>query len=74
MTASPVTAPSKPASEDGGSDHGSDGSSVSLISIPSSSDDDLATWEDSRSHVEPERARTGMEYVVLYDDSSEESE
>jgi len=65
---------SLPRTDDATSDNGSDGSSVSLISIPSSDDDDDPTiWEDSRSHVvlpTPDRARAAMEYVVLYDDSS----
>ncbi|KAH7923239.1 hypothetical protein BV22DRAFT_1036572 [Leucogyrophana mollusca] len=49
-------------------DGDSDGSSVSLVSIPSSDDDDSAEWQDSRSHVEP------LEYVVLYDSNSSEEE
>jgi next-to-BRCA1 protein 1 len=61
--------------DDTASDNGSDGSSVSLISIPSSDseDDDPTIWEDSRTHavlLPSARARAGMEYVVLYDDSS----
>jgi next-to-BRCA1 protein 1 len=65
---------SLPRADDSASDNGSDGSSVSLISIPSSEDDDDPTiWEDSRTHavlLPPDRARAGLEYVVLYDDSS----
>jgi len=69
---------SLPQTDDTVSDDGSDGSSVSLISVPSSDDDDdPAIWEDSRSHVvllpPADRARAAMEYVVLYDDSSSSS-
>ncbi|KAH7914718.1 hypothetical protein BJ138DRAFT_999464 [Hygrophoropsis aurantiaca] len=47
----------------------SDGSSVSLVSVPSSADDDdSAIWQESRSQVEP------SEYVVLYDSNSSEEE
>jgi next-to-BRCA1 protein 1 len=73
---SPVTAASRLATDDAASDNGSDASSVSLISVPSSEDDiDQAEWEDSRSHVlVPSPARAGMEYVVLYDESSSDEE
>jgi next-to-BRCA1 protein 1 len=67
ISLSPVTAPSKPASE-----IGSDSDSVSLMSVPSSEDDDEFAWEDSRLHAE--EGRSAMEYVVLYDDSSSEEE
>jgi len=66
---SPVTAPSRPASE---AVRSQSGSSVSLISFVSSADDDTAMWEDSRSHVhtaESDPAAT-TEYVVLYDEVS----
>jgi next-to-BRCA1 protein 1 len=43
--------------------------SASLISIPSSNDDDESAWEDSRSHV---LVSPPVQYVVLYDSSSEE--
>jgi len=75
MIVSPAIA-SLPRTDDATSDNESDGSSVSLISIPSSDDDDddPSIWEDSRSHAAllppPDRARAAMEYVVLYDDSS----
>lgn len=46
-------------------DPGSDISSVSLVSVPTSDDED-AEWQDSRTHSEP------LEYVVLYDSNSEE--
>ncbi|KII93409.1 hypothetical protein PLICRDRAFT_35617 [Plicaturopsis crispa FD-325 SS-3] len=72
---SPVTAPSHPSSAYEGSD---DGSEISVISMPSSSDDeDDAIWEDSRSHVvvsPREHVRAGMEYVLLYDENSSEEE
>ena len=71
MSSSPITAPSKPPS-----DTGTDSDSVSLISIPSDDDDDESAWEDSRSHVmvtpPAEGVARGMEYVVLYDSSSDE--
>ncbi|KAF9225555.1 hypothetical protein BS17DRAFT_807785 [Gyrodon lividus] len=43
----------------------SDGSSLSLVSIPTSDDED-GEWQDTRSHSEP------LEYVVLYDSNSED--
>jgi hypothetical protein len=80
--ASPVTAPLT-ATEDGDavSEYGSEASSVSLISVPTSasSEDDVqdALWEDSRAsvHVEPVGDnRDEGEYVVLYDDSTSDDE
>lgn len=65
---SPVTAPSKPASESG-----SDTSSVSLISVPSSEDDDEALWQDSRAHGS-EAAEDPSRYVVLYDEQTSSDE
>jgi next-to-BRCA1 protein 1 len=55
----------------------SDTDSVSLMSVPSSDEDDDSAWEDSRSQVvgaAAAQARTGMEYVVLYDDSTSDEE
>ncbi|KAJ7109944.1 hypothetical protein C8R44DRAFT_883963 [Mycena epipterygia] len=52
--------------EDGLSEHGSDASSVSLISVPSSEDEE---WASVPSAEEPQAQR----YVVLYDDASSES-
>lgn len=46
-------------------DPGSDISSASLVSVPTSDDED-AEWQDTRTHSEP------LEYVVLYDSNSEE--
>lgn len=43
----------------------SDISSVSLVSVPTSDDED-SEWQDTRTHSEP------LEYVVLYDSNSEE--
>lgn len=43
----------------------SDISSVSLVSVPTSDDED-AEWQDTRTHSEP------LEYVVLYDSGSDE--
>ncbi|KDQ63127.1 hypothetical protein JAAARDRAFT_29129 [Jaapia argillacea MUCL 33604] len=70
--ASSFTIPSTTAEEDeeAPSEHGSDAeSSVSLISAPSS--EGSSVWEDTRSQGSPEQARD-MEYVVLYETSSEE--
>lgn len=67
---SSITAASK--ADDNASDNGSVGSSVSLISIPSSED---ADWEDSRSEVvitPPQSSRDATDYIVLYDTSSDE--
>lgn len=61
---SPLT--SKPAT-DVTDDGDSDGSSVSLVSVPSS-DDYGSDWQDTRS--EPEN----LEYVVLYDSNGSEDE
>lgn len=43
----------------------SDISSLSLVSVPTSGDED-AEWQDTRTHSEP------LEYVVLYDSNPEE--
>jgi hypothetical protein len=68
VSPSMVTASSKLPSDDD-----TDTDSVSLVSVPSSDEDD--DWEDSRSVLTPaEPARPGTEYVVLYDDSSSEEE
>jgi hypothetical protein len=72
-----VTVKTETTADDAISDVGSDASSVSLISVPSSEDEDDEIWQDSRSHVvvpEPERARAAMEYVVIYDEGSSEEE
>ncbi|KAJ7170143.1 hypothetical protein C8R46DRAFT_896701 [Mycena filopes] len=53
--------------EDEGSEHGSDASSVSLISMPTSDDDE--EWASVPSAEEPQAQR----YVVLYDDASSQS-
>jgi len=75
VTGSPVTAPSQPPTDDAASDCGSDGSSIELVSVPSSEDEDEpAMWEDSRSHAAVDRTRTAMEYVLLYDDNSSSEE
>ncbi|KAJ7040345.1 hypothetical protein C8F04DRAFT_948739 [Mycena alexandri] len=50
-----------------GSEHGSDASSVSLISVPTSEDDE--EWASVPSAEEPQAQR----YVVLYDDASSQS-
>ncbi|KII93412.1 hypothetical protein PLICRDRAFT_26637 [Plicaturopsis crispa FD-325 SS-3] len=69
---SPVTAPSHPATLYAGSDNGSGGSSLSLISIPSSPvESDDAAWEESRSQVLVS-APVAAEYVVPYASSSED--
>lgn len=62
---------------DTASDGGSVGSSVSLISVPSSDDEDEADWQDSRVHLvasPPHNARDASEYIVLYDDASSDEE
>jgi len=65
-----VTIPSGPLSDDG-----SFSSSMSLVDLPSpTSDDDDEVYEDSRSRVVPtpsDQLRE-VEYVMLYDSSSEE--
>ena len=43
----------------------SDISSLSLVSVPTSDDED-AEWQDTRTHSGP------LEYVVLYDSNPEE--
>jgi next-to-BRCA1 protein 1 len=76
-TISPVTAPSSPRSE--GTRMGS-GSTASLISFISGSEDedDAAMWEDVRSHANTTTegqhagAPAATEYVVLYDEVSSE--
>lgn len=81
-SASIVTAPSSPQphQDDAASDGGSDSSSVSLVSVPTSEDEeDVALWEASRSLAvvgAPERPRgaNALEYVVLYDDISSDEE
>jgi len=71
---------SKSSVDDATSDGGSIGSSVSLISVPSSEDEDEDVdedWHDSRSHVvnsSPENFRDAAEYVVLFDDTSSDEE
>lgn len=72
---SSLTAGSKPSIDDTASDNGSIGSSVSLISVPSSEDEDSVDWQDSRSHAEPtppQSARDAADYEILYDTSSDE--
>ncbi|KAI0778720.1 hypothetical protein BD413DRAFT_116175 [Trametes elegans] len=69
LTTPSATLPSSPLSEGG--------SSVSLIDMPdsvSSSDDDDAMYEDSRSRVlvSPRLAARDVEYVMLFDSSSED--
>jgi next to BRCA1 gene 1 protein len=78
---SSLTATSKLATDDAdaASDGGSIGSSVSLISVPSSDDEDAEDWQDSRSHVvtsppEIQTMRDAGEYVVLFDDTSSDEE
>ncbi|GLB35809.1 hypothetical protein LshimejAT787_0300970 [Lyophyllum shimeji] len=59
-------------------DAASDSDSVSLISLPSSEDeDDAALWADSRERVPVDRVvnrAQAMEYVLLYDDNTSEDE
>jgi next-to-BRCA1 protein 1 len=68
---------SKLSTDDAASDAGSVGSSVSLISVPSSEDEDAEDWQDSRSHVvtsSPETLTDAAEYIVLFDDASSDEE
>lgn len=63
-----ATQPSLPSTKtvtDEVEDPDSDISSVSLVSVPTSDDED-AEWQDTCTHSEP------LEYVVLYDSNSEE--
>lgn len=70
--------------DDGISEIGSDSSSVSLISMPSSpsDDEDEALFYDSRSQATADRVAavpsamptSGMDYVMLYDDNSSSEE
>jgi len=76
---SSLTATSKLVTDDAASDGGSIGSSVSLISVSSSDDEDAEDWQDSRSHVvtsppEIQTMRDAGEYVVLFDDTSSDEE
>jgi next-to-BRCA1 protein 1 len=71
------TATSKLSMDDTASDGGSIGSSVSLISVPSSDDEDEEDWQDSRAHLvtnPPQNPRDAGEYIVLYDDASSDEE
>jgi hypothetical protein len=53
----------------------SDGSSLSVVSAPFSEEEeeDARLWEASRAHVAAvESVAQNMEYVLLYDDNSDE--
>lgn len=52
----------------------SDGSSLSVVSAPfSEEEEDARLWEASRAHVAAvESVAQNMEYVLLYDDNSDE--
>jgi len=82
-----LSAASTIVTDDNISEIDSDGSSVSLISMPSSpsDDEDDALFYDSRSHATAVRAAvaagaatatpaSGMDYVMLYDDNSSSEE
>ena len=80
-----LSAVSTVVTDDGISEIGSDSSSVSLISMPSSpsDDEDEALFHDSRSQTTAERdaaaaptvsPTSGMDYVMLYDDNSSSEE
>jgi len=67
--------------DDSVSEIGSDSSSLSLISVPSSpsDDEDEALFHDSRSQTTADRGaatatNSGMDYVMLYDDNSSSEE
>jgi next to BRCA1 gene 1 protein len=68
------TVTSKLSMDDTASDGGSVGSSVSLISVPSSDDEDEEDWQDSRAHLVTTPPRDAAEYIVLYDDNSSDEE
>lgn len=71
------TVTSKLSMDDTASDGGSIGSSVSLISVPSSDDEDEEDWQDSRTHLvanPPQNQRDPGDYIVLYDDTSSDEE
>jgi next-to-BRCA1 protein 1 len=77
-----LSAASTIVTDDNISDMGSDSSSVSLISMPSSpsDDEDEALFHDSRSQTTADRAAvaatptSGLDYVMLYDDNSSSEE
>jgi len=74
---SSITSASRLSMDDAVSDNGSIGSSVSLIDVCSSDDEDAADWQDSRTHVvtsPPETLRDAADYIVLFDDTSSEEE
>ncbi|RDB28832.1 hypothetical protein Hypma_015902 [Hypsizygus marmoreus] len=53
----------------------SDSSSVSLVSMPSSDEEDDPTlWADSRAQATAEYVTQAMEYVMLYDDNTSSEE
>lgn len=53
----------------------SDSSSVSMVSIPSSDDeDDAALWADSRTQATAGYVPEAMEYVLLYDDNTSDED
>jgi next to BRCA1 gene 1 protein len=87
ITVHSLSAASTIVTDDTVSEIGSDSSSVSLISMPSSpsDDEDEALFHDSRSQTTAERAAaaaaaasatptSGMDYVMLYDDNSSSEE
>ena len=80
-----LSPPSTIVTDDDISEVDSDGTSVSLISMPSSpsDDEDEALFHDSRSQATADRAAAaagtvasaaGMDYVMLYDDNSSSEE
>ena len=70
----PVTARSKPETEDSVSEADSDTSSISLVSIPASLDEEEEEWQDSEDVATRNVPEETEEYVVLYDENSSEEE
>ena len=57
--------------DDTDEDDMSDSSSVSMVSLPTSDDEDAALWTDSRRQVTTEH---GTDYVLLYDDNTSDED
>jgi len=61
--------------DDTDEDDMSDSSSVSMVSLPTSDDEeDAALWTDSRRQVTTEHAFQGTDYVLLYDDNTSDED
>ena len=60
--------------DDTDEDDVSDSSSVSMVSLPTSDDEDAALWTDSRRQVTTEHGFPGADYVLLYDDNTSDED